>query len=292
MLRIRLLFLILFLTPFFVLAQNNYEFLGGLKLNDSLIISYKLNLVETNGDIKGYSITDIGGDHETRSNIFGEYNSEDKILSFRESGIVYTKSPISQNDFCFLNTTFKNFVLGKTNKAKANFVGLFSDNTQCIDGEVLLSSLEKVEKRIDKVMKKISKSKRVEDSIKQKLSKVNLMDTRRMNFLKKGQIMSVFTQSSTIKLVIFDGGKLDGDRINIAINGKNVLNDFEANKSKKEVTINLSDKKNSIEIEAKNEGEISPNTVVVMLYDGINEIRAVSNLKKGETTQIDILKQD
>jgi len=39
-----------------------------------------------------------------------------------------------------------------------------------------------------------------------------------------------------------------------------------------------------------NEGTIQPNTIIVELYDNKNSIRALSNLKVGETTQIDILK--
>lgn len=290
MFRIRLLFLFFFLFAQYVQSQNEFDYVGGVKLNDSLIISYKVNFIENKGEVKGYSITDIGGEHETRSNIFGEYDRDEKILNFREIGIVYTKSPISQNDFCFLNTTLKNFVFGKTKRVKANFIGLFSDNTQCINGELILTTQEKAEQRVQKVVNKINKSKKIADSIKQKLNEVNLMNVLKMNVLKKNQTLSVFSKSNTIKLIIFDGGKLDGDKIDILVDGKRILHDFKANKLEKVITIELIDKKTSVVIKANNEGKIAPNTVIVKLNDGVHEIKALSNLKTGETTQIDILK--
>ena len=271
-------------------SQNEYEYVGGVKLSDSIIISYTIKFKETRGEVKGYSITDIGGEHETKSNIFGEYDVDNKILSFRETGIVYTKSPISQNDFCFLNTTIKNFVFGKTKKVKANFIGLFSDNTECINGEILLNTFEKAEERAQKLVDRINKSKRVPDSLKQRLSEVNLMDKFKMNMLKKDQTLSVFTKANTVKFSVYDGGKEDGDKITILVNNEIVLNAYEANKLKKYFDINLENSKTSIVIKANNEGDIAPNTIVVEIDDGINLIKALSNLKKDETTQIDVLK--
>ena len=285
-----LLCLVVFFITIECFSQKEYDFVGAIRLNDSILISYKINFVENAGEVKGYSVTDLGGEHETRSNIFGEYDADNKILSFRETGIIYTKSPISQNDFCFLNTTIINFVFGKTKKVKANFIGLFSDNTQCINGEILLNTLEKAEERAQRLVHKINKSKRVPDSLKQKLSEVNLMDTFKMNMLKKDQTLSVFTKSNTIKFIIYDGGKDDGDKITITANNEVILNTFEVNKLKKYFEINLNNKKTSIVIKANNEGDIAPNTVVVEIDDGTNLIKALSNLKKGEITQIDILK--
>lgn len=291
MFRIRLLFFVLILNSLFVNAQNKFNYVGALKLNDTVIISYKVNFIQFGEEVKGYSITDLGGDHETRSNVFGEYDKQAKVLSFRETGIVYTKSSASQNDFCFLNTTFKNFVFGKTQKARANFIGLFSDNTKCIDGEIVLNTEEKAEKRVEKVVAKINKSKILADSLKEKLKSVKLMDVLKMNMLKKNETLSVFTKSKKIKCIIYDGGKLDGDRLSIKVNGEVVLDNYAAVREEKVIAIDIKTDITSILIEANNEGEIAPNTVVVKLNDGVNEIRALSNLKKGETTQINILKQ-
>ena len=101
MLRIYLSFFVSFFFFLVSFSQNKHEYVGGVKLSDTILISYKIKFTESDGEVKGYSITDIGGEHETKSNIFGEYDVDNKVLSFRETGIVYTKSTVSQNDFCF-----------------------------------------------------------------------------------------------------------------------------------------------------------------------------------------------
>jgi hypothetical protein len=271
-------------------SQNKYEYVGGIKLNDSLVIPYRITFNENKGEVKGFSVTDLGSEHETRSNIFGEYNEKNKTLSFREVGIVYTKSPVSQNDFCFLNTTIKNFVFGKTKKAKANFVGLFSDYTQCINGEILLNSVEKTEKRIQKVVTKINRSKKIADSVKQRLVGLDIMSNFKMNVLKKNGTLSVFTDAKAIQLTIFDGGKLDGDRVSIIQDETFLLNEYEATKTKKVLVIAIENKKTTLQIKAHNEGTIAPNTVIVEIDDGKNNIKALSNLKEGEITTMHIYK--
>lgn len=286
-----LLFLSTFIICLFGFTQNKYEYFGAIVISDSISITCKISITENGGNIKGYSLTDLGGEHETKSNVFGEYNKIKKELSFREIGIVYTKSPISQNDFCFMNVTIKNFVLGKNKDIKTKFLGMFSDNTKCISGELYLNTIEKVEARLNKVSKKIEKSNKIADSIKDKINPIKMMDSFKMNILNKNQTLSVFTKRNKINLIIYDGGKLDGDKITITVNGKVIINAFQASKTKKNVSIDLIDNKTSIVIKANNEGQISPNTVIVEVDDSDNYIKALSNLKSGESTRIDILKK-
>ncbi|MFH6769006.1 hypothetical protein V8G56_09685 [Gaetbulibacter aquiaggeris] len=280
----------LFLLPIISWSQNAYEYMGLVMLNDSTTITYKISITEKNGSVKGYSLTDLGGEHETRSNILGEYDHVNNELNFRETSIIYTKSPVTQDDFCFINTTFKKFSFEKSNKIKANFVGLFSDNTRCIDGQLFLNSVEKIEARMDKMVTKINKSNKIADSTKVKINALRLMDSLNLNILKKDQTLSVFSKSKKVSIRVYDGGKEDGDKITIYANKKVVLNNYEANKEKRIIYLNLFDDKTSIVIKAENEGKITPNTVIVEIEDGNNNIKALSNLKQGETTQIDFLK--
>lgn len=290
---LRYCLLILFTFSFFniCLSQEDYEYVGGVKLNDSTVISYKIVFIENGGKVNGYSVTDLRGEHETKSEIIGNYDVKNKELTFKETGIVYTKSPISQDDFCFLNVDVENFVFGKTKNFKAKFVGLFSDNSECINGEIILNAIENVNKRINKVVKKINNSKKIPDSIKQNVNLIKMMDSLNMNILRKNQTLSVFSKANKIDLIIYDGGKDDGDKITIFANGEVLVNQYEANGNKKIISIDLVDKKTSILIKANNEGSIAPNTIVVEIDDNNNYIKALSNLKKGETTQIDILKR-
>ena len=63
-------------TLFFLIIVNSYsqekfEYFGALKLNgnDKTVITYRLMFYENKGKLDGYSITDIGGPHETKNTI-------------------------------------------------------------------------------------------------------------------------------------------------------------------------------------------------------------------------------
>ena len=282
----------LFVIPLISNAQEKYDYLGVIVLNDTLTMTYRLNVSEKNGEVSGYSITDLGGKYETKSSVFGEYDKLNKVFSFRETQTIYTKTPLEPDyEFCYINTTIKNFSLGRTKKVKTKFIGLFSDNAECISGELFLSLTEKIEARMERVSNKINKMKRIPDSIKQKFQPLKMMDTLNMNILRKNQTLSFFSNDKILNLIIYDGGKEDGDKITIYANNKPILENYEAKNGKKNIVISIKEDTTSIVIKAINEGSISPNTVVVEIEDGDNTIKALSNLKKGETTQIDILKR-
>ncbi|WP_223550274.1 hypothetical protein [Aestuariivivens sp. NBU2969] len=292
MIRKILLYYLVFMKPLLCLGQESHDYIGGIVLNDTLTITYKISLVDKNGKVEGYSISDLGGKYETKSSVFGEYNEDTKELSFRETQTIYTKTPLEPNyDFCYINTTIKNFSLGKTKKVKTKFIGLFSDNTKCINGELFLSLAEKIEAKMERMAEKINKMKRIPDSVKQKFQPLKMMDTLNMNILRKDQTLSIFSKSKSISLIIYDAGKEDGDKISIYANNKPLLENYEAKKEQKIIRVKIGEGTTTLVIKATNEGVIAPNTVVVELQDEDNTIKALSNLKKGETTQIDILKR-
>ncbi|AUC81658.1 hypothetical protein [Lacinutrix sp. Bg11-31] len=283
------LFVFLFVNVSF--SQNNYEYVGAIKLNDSSLITYQIKFVEKNGEIKGYSLTDVGGLHETKSNLYGKYNAIEKFIEFKEKDIVYTKSPIVQEDFCFVNFKSSKFKLGNS-KITGKFKGLFSDNTQCINGDILLSTKEKMEKRIAKVQKIISKTKKIPDSLKERSNIVKIMDSVNMNILRDKQVLSVFSKSKNIRIEIFDGGKLDGDKVTLKYNGNTLLRNFETKKDRKSIPLTLVNKKNTFILTADNVGSMSTNTAVIEIFVDNSKIKALTNLNKGEQTQIDFYLKD
>ena len=268
-------------------AQNNYEYVGAIKLNDTSLITYQIKFTVNEGKINGYSLTDVGGEHETKSNLYGDYNADEKFIRFREKDIVYTKSEYSENDFCFVNFISNKFKLGD-NKIDGDFKGLFSDNTECISGEIILNSKEQMEKRIKKVQKVITKTKKIPDSLKKNYQVEKIMDSLNMNMLRDKQVLSVFSKSKDVKMVIYDGGREDGDNIDLKINNRDILKNYTITRKEKILPIKLSSKKTPIVLKANNVGNMSTNTAVIELYvDGI-KIRTLTNLNKEEQTQINI----
>ncbi|MFD2914393.1 hypothetical protein [Psychroserpens luteus] len=286
---VRILFI--FIASIQVTAQEANEYIGAIKLNDSAIITYKVKFDINYDQVEGYSITDFGGDHETKSKLRGSYNPSTRELSFNEYDIIYTKSDVIHDDFCFVHFEPTYFKPGKTKYFKGDFKGEFSDGEECISGELFLNSAENVEKRMEKMTKKINNSNRVPDSIKQKATDLKVLDKLNINILKKSQITSVFSNSKAVSLLIYDGGQEDGDIISIKVNGEIVLRRHTISKEVKTVEIPLTSKKTIIEVIADGVGTISTNTAVIEIHDGINAIKAMTNLEKNQFTQIHILQK-
>ena len=137
--------------------------------------------------------------------------------------------------------------------------------------------------------KKIDKSKRVPDSIKQKAKDLKFLEKLNMNILKTSEVTSVFSKSKTISLAVYDGGQEDGDVISIKVNGIVVLRRYSISKEIKTIEIPLISKKTVIEVIADGVGTITTNTAVIEIHDGVNKIKAMTNLKKNESTQIHVL---
>jgi hypothetical protein len=274
-----------------IFAQESNEYLGGIKLNDTSLIPYKIKFVEKNGKIEGYSLTDFGGEHETKSVIIGKYDAAENLLSFQETKIIYTKSTISQDDFCNVYFQPSKFRLGKTKSFKGPFKGKFSDGEECINGEIYLNSKENIDKQMERVNAKVERSKKINDSIKDELRNMKIMDSVNLNVLKKDQITSVFTSSKKIKFLIYDGGKIDKDIITVLKDGKIILLNHEISEKREVIEFQLVSKKTTLTIIANSVGSIGTNTTVIEIIDDANNIKTLTSLKKDEKTSIDILRR-
>jgi len=275
-----------------IFSQKEQEYYGVLKLNDTALITYKLNLIEKFGLISGYSITDIGGEHETKSIIKGFYNNKTNNLIFKEEEIIYTKSKVTEYDFCFVHFDGSLKEINSKKNIKGKFSGRYSDNTSCIDGEILLNNVEKIEKKIRKVEKFIKKTKKIDQETKNKIDIRNTLDSLKTNILRSDQNLSMFSKDSELKILILDAGKVDGDRINVYINDSLILKSYTVTKEPKKIIIPLKSKFTKVKFEALNTGEILPNTAKIELIDSNNKISTISSLSKNEKTSITIIKID
>lgn len=288
----RLFFLYFIIFNFFsAFGQNSNEYIGAIKLNDSTALTYKIEFEENNGKISGYSVTDFGGEHETKSSIKGTYNDKDNMLSFYETGIVYTKSIFVKNDFCFIHFQPTSFKLGKTKSFKGTFLGKFNDGVECINGEIFLNAIEKIEKLESKLTKKVNNSKKVSDSLKAQYNNVKIMDSINLNILKKDQVTSIFTKSKSVKFYIYDGGKIDNDVITIQKDGKVILFKHQISEKKELIEVPVTANTTRITIIAESTGTIGTTTAIIEVKDDSNDIKTLTSLNKGEKTEIDILKK-
>ncbi|WP_405266939.1 hypothetical protein [Cellulophaga sp. Ld12] len=283
-------FLTIFLNLFSIsllVAQDEQEYLGVLKLNDSSFISYRLNFeILKNNTVKGYSVTNMGGAHETKSYVEGLYDAKEKVITFNETGIEYTKSDITTYDFCYVHFTGKLKNSNGQQMLEGPFLGKYSDGVACINGDIMVKNMEKIEKIAKKADKKIQRSNKIADSVKQKIDIMNLIDFNGLNVLKADEKTTMFSKDASMKVTIWDAGKLDGDKISIFYNGKNIINNHAIQKNKKVITLQLKKGENLLKFRADNVGQIAPNTAKIEITLGSKRIDLLSNLKKDEYTSV------
>ena len=289
--RLLTLILAVLLSSSAVTAQKTHEYIGVITLTDSSFISYKLSFEETNGFIKGYSVTDLSGPHETKSMITGTYDKKEKVLKFRESGIVYTKSPITQNDFCYIHFEGRLAKLNERRKLAGTFVGKFDDGVSCIDGEIEMKSLVKVEKKARRLDNTVDKSILVSQEKKDAVNLVKTLDTLNTNFLNANERLQVFSKDEMVTLTVVDVGQEDGDKITIYADDKVLLRDAAIGLKPQSFTIKLSNQPVELRVEATSAGSIGANTIQLNLSDSINQIEAITNMKKGEKATLLLIKQ-
>ena len=96
--------------------------------------------------------------------------------------------------------------------------------------------------------------------------------------VKKGEIIEV--QSKTLSITVYDHQKDDGDIISLNYNGNYILEKFTLKNEKHKVDVILDSDKavpNYLILYAHNLGEVSPNTVAVIVDDGITKQRFILN---------------
>lgn len=272
-------------------AQEVNKFGGFIKIQDSLFIKYRIEFTEKDGDISGISFTDFGGAHETMSKIEGKYSKDDKLISFSEVQMIYTKSPVSLDNFDFCNVHLKpsKFKMG-SDKLSGDFNGKFKDGSKCLNGEIAMSSYDKINQRVSKFSKKVEKSRRISDSIKNKVRDIKLIDTLNLNILKPNDITSIPTTSKRLRFQIYDGGQIDGDIISVYQDGKLILSKHKISARRETIEISVEKRKTQLKIVSESIGNIGSNTAMVEVFDGNTTIKTMTNLKKGEVTLIDIIK--
>ena len=226
--------------------SQNYEFYGIIKLygKKENAISYKLVFTEKNGKVNGYSITDLTGSHETKNIISGTYDAKSKSLTIKEKDIVYTKSKISDDLFCFVNLQSQIKLTANKHKMEGSFKGMFKNNTKCIDGTFELVGTATVEKLLNKVNKHVQKSKKFDEQEKTKYNPVTIFDSLQTHQLEANQNLNIFTSTKNILFEIWDNNLEDGDEINLYHNNEIILSKYKVSKDKKIFKVALKEKDN------------------------------------------------
>ena len=126
----------IFLAIIFISQISNgqikkHKYLGTIILENNKPMSFSLDLIEKNGIVSGYSLTNLGTKDETKSEIQGVYFKEDKSFQLQETQIIYTKSEAPINSFCYIRMNLKQKNRFTKKLLEGNFTGNFLDSSEC-----------------------------------------------------------------------------------------------------------------------------------------------------------------
>lgn len=281
-----LLILVLLIGSFFCQAQT-IEYVGLLALQDSTFIPYKIELTQKDGKLKGFSYTDLNGPHESKNTLVGRYDERENTIEFREVDMVYTKSPITELDFCYVYFTGKLRNLNGRAKIDGDFKTFYDDLQPCMNGKIKLQSEDKYNKKNDKLVSRVEKMNKVPDSIKERITNSKFLNSSERQGLKGGETLNVLWKSKTAYLEIWDPGKVDGDEMSISLNGRAIKESYAPLKSKTKIPLSFSKEINTLTLTAISEGTDPPNTAQIRITDGNGkEISMLSSFKIGEKVEV------
>ena len=274
--------IIFFILSTLAYSQNTFSYLGTLLLSNNTPISFSMELKEQNGIVNGYSITNINTPDETKSEISGLYFKKDKSFQLLETQILQTKSEAALNTFCYINMNLKFKGKFGSKRLEGTFIGNFLDSTKCASGKIILMERTKLEKKIEKIKKKIGK--KIE---KEKIDTTQILQTQ---ILKDGDDFTINWERNKLQLYIWDANKEDGDKIELRINNNIILYDFETKNKRKKIKHKLLEGENIIEIKAINLGTSPPNTSRIELVDSKTKYPIITQLELGKSAIIKVVK--
>ena len=99
---------------------------------------------------------------------------------------------------------------------------------------------------------------------------------------------TVTVKSKYIKIIVWDNEQVDGDRINLSLNGTWILENYTLVKKQKIIEVELKEGVNHLVLYALNLGDIPPNTAAIMVNDNdkLQEILLESTMQNSGALEI------
>ena len=239
---------------FFQSQLNAEEYVGSVILSDSTIYTFELNLIINKENITGYSLTNYGTNSETKSSIEGTFDKTKNVYEIIEKQIIYTKSKESIKNFCHLRIDLSEKGSYKSKRLEGEFIGYYDNNKKCAEGKIILfkkEKLKKIEKKINKRIKKSTNNKSEHNN-----KKITL---------KKDDKFYIETSKKYVSIRVWDPNLEDNDMILMKFNDDLILENYSTKNKPKKRRVKLSKGRNTLLISATNEGENPPNTSSIEL---------------------------
>ena len=103
-------------------------------------------------------------------------------------------------------------------------------------------------------------------------------------------LTDITVNSRVITVSVWDHGSIDGDRVNVYLNGRLISNNLMLKRNRTNIRLNLSTGSNVVEIKALNEGSQSPNTASMKITNVVQgKSQQKWGLKRGQTGRMRII---
>lgn len=252
--------IVLFL-PYISIAQiSNVVFIGSVSVEGGDSYPYKLYVTDSNDVLYGYSITDLAGPNETKTRVRGAVNGAKNQLTFREKGIIYTRTK-DKEDLCFIHARLKTGKIQGASTLKGNFTGYKEDGkTECAKGKIMLVCATDA---LEKLMK-YAKEHNIPPP--KDTTELSTADTREKKILPGGTIVLPVT-ADTVTLELWDAMDIDGDIITLMQDNNVLLDKYALTENHKVLSLDMDTTKRKIPLRliANSEGARPLNTTHIIV---------------------------
>jgi hypothetical protein len=282
---------VLFVCSYHSFAQAKPIMLNGtINLNTGESFPYKLVLTETDGAVKGYSITYNAPD-DTKTLIRGTLDRRSHTLSFKETEIAYSHTYHTQAYMCLIDAKLSYATATKGSMLKGAIISMEADKTSCTGGTIQFTTDEEIQNLFayhDKLDTMITMHKKVKEPAVEIAAPLATIDPLVTDKVTAGMEKAYDWYTDTAVIDVWDGGNIDGDRITLLFNGQSYLTAYYLVKEKKQLHIPLAPGVNTLTIIADNEGSDPPNTASMLLTDGRTKYSVLAYNNKGQKCIIKI----
>jgi len=289
------LFILLSLPSYSQTITGTYK--GKLYQNPdkSFYFEIRIEKSDTKGNISGTTYIESYDESLSKISKKGDFGTIEFKGTVAGSKVIINETKIvkevkmSSNYYWCIKTS--NLTLTKTD-TQWKLSGPWTAPGGCSPGTLSVS--KKVEKKKDPIIVKdtvktdpvIIKT----DSVKIKpdavVVKIDTLENRVVE--TKDQITVI---NNTITIQVWDHNLIDGDIISLNLNGEWILESYALQKEKKQITIHLTQKENTLILHAINLGSSPPNTASMTINDGTNIKSIVLNSDKGKSEAVKIFLQ-
>ncbi len=297
-------FLLLFLLGINIAnAQETYILNGMMGVQGGEIFNFKLELKDSvNNFMTGYAYTYYEQNKDVKAAVIATIDRKSKILHITEQYIIHNKGFTSKVLICLVVSELI------YDESKINLAGTITTRTAgkgalpCSSGSISFTNKPEIDrifaikqnntdtvKKEPKVIKKTITYAADTIAKKKEEPKPQIITPKPPEKITQGQAKEIQWHSDKIIIDIWDGTTIDYDKISILYNGEIVLKNYTLTKEKYKLILPIKEGElSTIVVIAENEGNESPNTANLTLYDGETSHQIIAHNKTGKKSEIKI----